>query len=109
MRGRAAAVLGSSAVLVASVAAIVLSSSHHTNKKNQINQSTHPTNQPISIRYGHGLISAAEVLSFLIECVARRDGAGPHGPGDEEYVVFGLQVRASVDCVCLGCLCRLRV
>lgn len=43
--------------------------------------------------FGHGLISAAEVLSFLIECIARRDGGGASGAsGGDEYAVFGLQM-----------------
>jgi hypothetical protein len=45
--------------------------------------------------FGHGLPCAVEVLSFLIECVARRGDESPGGvlsPVDEDYVVFGLQM-----------------
>ena len=45
--------------------------------------------------FGHGLPCAVEVLSFLIECVARRGEESTGGvlsPVDEDYVVFGLQM-----------------
>ncbi len=42
-------------------------------------------------RYSHGLASAREVLSFLIELIQRRAEDGV-GPVEDDFTVFGLQV-----------------
>lgn len=61
------------------------------------NAGDHATVEPSSSSYGHGLPSALEVLSFLVDLISRKNTDGSSNgssmaPLDDEFAVFGLQM-----------------